>query len=98
MAIPAQSSSSGCLKLLLYPDVGDKARKATIIGMDDNPALPLALKPINYFQRSVRRSGGKARAEVFTLLSSRARRIAGGNDLRNVAHGVQICLEEVERS
>ena len=64
MAILAQSSSIGCLKLLLHPDFGDKARPAIIIGVDDNPAQPLALKPINYFQWSVRRSGGKARAEV----------------------------------
>ena len=97
-AIPAQPSSTVPNKFVLHPDLGGQgARPATIICVDDNPASHLALKPVNYSQRSVRRSG-KARAGVFRLLSSGARRTAGGNNLRSVAHCVQICVKEVERS
>jgi hypothetical protein len=95
-AIPAQPSSVAS-KFLLHPDLGGQGvRPATIICVDDNPASLSGVKA-GQLLSTVSQEVWQGEGRSFRLLSSGARRTAGGNNLRSVAHCVQICVKEVER-
>jgi hypothetical protein len=80
---PAQPSSAGCREIGSPSRLGgQRARPATIFGVDDNPASLSGAKA-GQLLSTVSQEVWQGEGRSFKLLSSGARRTAGGNDLRS---------------